>query len=618
MAKEITFKIVADANQAATEAKSLKQQLREATKEAQNLIAAGKENTDAYRKARTEVAQLQDKLRDFNDELKALDPGAKFQAIAGVAQGIAGGFQAAQGAMALFGQESEDVQKALLKVQSAMALAQGIDQIREFGKYWNLAKLAIGNGVQALGKLRVALISTGIGAAAVAIGLIVANFDKLKEAVEKNSKGFENFKTALKFLTPPLYAVIRGIEWIIKNFHELKKVASGVLASIAESFSVLGDIIGELISGEFSKAVDTAKTFGSRVSQAYTDGYLEAEKEEALEREEALLESQKKAHERQLKLLEAQGKDTYAFKKKMLEDELRLVELQKGKESDEYKDAYLNLQLLEIEHQKKLADIKKAADDKATADYFERLRAETERQQGLAQIQEDYANLNKEKEQANLDTINDFSKRRIEIESFSAEEQKKLRDKRIADELAAEQALTNAKLQLATDSVNLISNLGNLLIQDQKKLEAFNKKAALIQIAVDTAKALSSALATANAPTADNVASGGLAGIAKYIALAGTITANALRAKQILQSGGSSGSAPSLGGAVNIPKSTTSLPSTNAPDVGGSTTVGSQRVSNQSGQGAGEGGQFKIYVTETDISDTQKRVGTIKQKAKVF
>jgi hypothetical protein len=46
-------------------------------------------------------------------------------------QGVAGGFSAVQGAMGLLGGESEDVEKMLLKVNSAMALSQGINSVLE-------------------------------------------------------------------------------------------------------------------------------------------------------------------------------------------------------------------------------------------------------------------------------------------------------------------------------------------------------------------------------------------------------------------------------------------------------------------------------------------------------
>ena len=596
MAKEIAFKIVADANQAASEAKTLKQQLREATKEAQNLIAAGQENTEAYRKARNEVAQLQDKLRDFNDELKALDPGAKFQAIAGIATGIAGGFQAAQGAMALFGKESEDVQKALLKVQSAMALAQGIDQVRELGKSFGLAKTAILGGVEGLGRMKTALIATGVGAFALAIGAIASNWEKVKEWIDKT---------------------IPSLGGVANLFDNIKKVGMGTLNSIIEGFKVFGEVVGNVFTGEFSKAAETAGEFGARVSKAYTEGYKEEEKKQAEDREATLLESQTKAHERQLKLLEAQGKDTYALKKKMLEEELRLLEIQQGKEVDAYKDKYIELQLLEIEHNNKLAEIQKQKEQKDTDAWFNRYNQQVAQSQFEKQISIDKANLEKQDQEASIANITAYGQKKIQIATFDAEAQKKITQQRAEAEFNAEMQLANAKISIAESSLNAISSLGSLIIKDQQKLEKFNKTAALIQIGIDTAKAISAAVAASSANPA-NATTFGAAGIAQFAATAAQIFANIAKAKQILSSGGNN-AAPTLSTASVAPISGGGFSSPSAPSLGGGqTTVGGVGVTNQQGQGATSGGQFKIFVTETDISDTQHRVGTIKQKAKVF
>lgn len=57
---------------------------------------------------------------------------AKFEGIQKVSAGVASGFAAIQGAAALLGAENEDLQKALLKVQSAMAIAQGIGGLKDF------------------------------------------------------------------------------------------------------------------------------------------------------------------------------------------------------------------------------------------------------------------------------------------------------------------------------------------------------------------------------------------------------------------------------------------------------------------------------------------------------
>ena len=596
MAKEVSLKIVADASKATEAAKGLKQQLKEATKEAQALVASGDTSSKAYKEATKRVAELKDELQDFNDEVKALDPGQKFQTIAGVATSIAGGFQAAQGAMALFGAESKDVEKALLKVQAATALAQGIDQVREFGKYFGLAKDAIGNSIKSLFTLRGALIATGIGAFSVAVGVLIANWKDLVSWIDKT------------------FPALGGLGNL---FDRIKKIAMGSLGSIIESFKVVGEVIGNVFKGEFSKAVDVAGTFGTRVSQAYTKAYIEENNKQAAEREAKLLEGMIKTHEREVKLIEAQGKDSYAAKKKLLEEELRLLEFQKTKESNEYKDKYLELQILEIEHQKKISDIKKKAEEKATADFFNNLKLEYEKQQGLNQIKEDAAKIDEDRNKKTLENVTAFANKKIEIATFDAEKQKEIvaeRNKQIFNE---EIAIANARLQVASDITNGLTALGNAFIKDQKKLEKFNKAAALIQIGIDTAKAISALVAASNANPANAVTFGG-AGIAQFGAGLAQILTNIAKAKQILSSSSSGSSTPTLGGGGGIPSAGGSnMPQTNAP--GGFTSdVSGQRVTNQSGEGANQQGQFRVYVLESDITATQDGVAGIKRKAKVM
>jgi hypothetical protein len=596
MAKEVSLKIVADASKATEAAKGLKQQLKEATKEAQALVASGDTSSKAYKEATKRVAELKDELQDFNDEVKALDPGQKFQTIAGVATSIAGGFQAAQGAMALFGAESKDVEKALLKVQAATALAQGIDQVREFGKYFGLAKDAIGNSIKSLFTLRGALIATGIGAFSVAVGVLIANWKDLVSWIDKT------------------FPALGGLGNL---FDRIKKIAMGSLGSIIESFKVVGEVIGNVFKGEFSKAVDVAGTFGTRVSQAYTKAYIEENNKQAAEREAKLLEGMIKTHEREVKLIEAQGKDSYAAKKKLLEEELKLLEFQKTKESNEYKDKYLELQILEIEHQKKISDIKKKAEEKATADFFNNLKLEYEKQQGLNQIKEDAAKIDEDRNKKTLENVTAFANKKIEIATFDAEKQKEIvaeRNKQIFNE---EIAIANARLQVASDITNGLTALGNAFIKDQKKLEKFNKAAALIQIGIDTAKAISALVAASNANPANAVTFGG-AGIAQFGAGLAQILTNIAKAKQILSSSSSGSSTPTLGGGGGIPSAGGSnMPQTNAP--GGFTSdVSGQRVTNQSGEGANQQGQFRVYVLESDITATQDGVAGIKRKAKVM
>jgi len=170
-----------------TTVKNFKQQLREAKNEAQQMVATFGEFSNEALAAQQKVANLSDQMEDFNDRVKALNPD-KFAKVQTVVSGIANGFSAAQGAMALFGAESEDLQKTLVKVQGAMALAQGLEGLGKVQQQFLTIGKTIGGqvltAIRSFGTtLKSTLISTGIGAFVVLLGTIVAYWDDIKEAV---------------------------------------------------------------------------------------------------------------------------------------------------------------------------------------------------------------------------------------------------------------------------------------------------------------------------------------------------------------------------------------------------------------------------------------------------
>jgi hypothetical protein len=170
-----------------TVVKNFKTQLKEAKNEAQLMVQTFGEFSAEALAAQKKVAELSDKMEDFNDRVKALNPD-KFAKVQTVVQGISRGFQAGQGAMALFGAESEDLQKQLVKVQGAMALADGLEGL---GKVQQQFKTLAKDGIQALVKsfstLKGAIISTGIGVLVIALGYLIANFDKLGLSVKSDA-----------------------------------------------------------------------------------------------------------------------------------------------------------------------------------------------------------------------------------------------------------------------------------------------------------------------------------------------------------------------------------------------------------------------------------------------
>jgi hypothetical protein len=182
--------------------KSLKAQIREATNEAVALAQKFGALSPEAIAATKRVAELKDQMEDFNQRVAALNPD-KFAAIGTVVKGLAGGIQAAQGAMALFGSESEDVQKALLKVQGAMAFAQGVDQLMQMqNSFGALATKIKGPVIAAFTTLRGALMAVGIGILVAGVAALIANFDKVSDWISKSwfgslARGIASAFTAL-------------------------------------------------------------------------------------------------------------------------------------------------------------------------------------------------------------------------------------------------------------------------------------------------------------------------------------------------------------------------------------------------------------------------------------
>ena len=176
-------KIILDAD-----VKPLKKQLREATLELQEARQKFGELSDEAVLAAQKVANIRDEIQGANEAAQLFDPGARFQALTNAASTAAGGIAAAQGALALFGGESEDVEKALLKVQSAMALSQGLSQLKDIGKVGDELILSFRGLTAGANGFKKALISTGIGALVVAVGLLVAYWEDIVALVGGVSK----------------------------------------------------------------------------------------------------------------------------------------------------------------------------------------------------------------------------------------------------------------------------------------------------------------------------------------------------------------------------------------------------------------------------------------------
>jgi len=182
--------------------------------------------------------------------------------------------------------------------------------------------------------------------------------------------------------------------------------------------------------------------------------------------------------------------------------------------------------------------------------------------------------------------------------------------------IEAAQKERDARLQLAADIANGIQTVGAAFIKDQKKLEKFNKSMALVQIGIDTGKAISSLVAASNANSLNGVTAGA-AGVAQFATGIIQIATNIAKAKQILTSGGTPTSGGGGGGgtggggesanvAQSVPQAAQLFGSANAGgtmSAGGTTNESSMTVT--------------AVVSETQVTNVQNKINKINKNAEL-
>ncbi|WP_455994809.1 hypothetical protein [Porphyromonas endodontalis] len=112
---------------------SLRTQIRNLKEEMANLVANGiDEQSDAYKRLVNELGRLQDIQGDISAQGKILaNDQSSFQGMLSGLSGLTGAFSAASGAAALFGQENEELQRVMAKVQAIMAITMGMQQVSQ-------------------------------------------------------------------------------------------------------------------------------------------------------------------------------------------------------------------------------------------------------------------------------------------------------------------------------------------------------------------------------------------------------------------------------------------------------------------------------------------------------
>jgi len=276
---------------------------------------------------------------------------------------------------------------------------------------------------------------------------------------------------------------------------------------------------------------------------------------------------------------------------------------------------------VEIEKQKKL-DEEKLANEKRVADQLKaykesELLKEEELDELIYQSKLTAQQKELEANQYKFDELKAqyerYGKDTTDLIAQQKEEEDKINAKYTLAEIEKAKQVRDTKIQFANDIANGITAIGGMFIKDQKKLEKFNKASALVQIGIDTAKAISSLVAMSQANPANAVTGGG-AGIAQFASGIVQIITNVAKAKSLL-SNPSSTPSPDSGG--DPPDSNTSVTmATPALQMFGQ----GNNLNTQGGTKSANANQNMVVtaiVSESDITNTQTKLSKLQKSAEL-
>ena len=293
MASETIKLLEIDTNPAQTSIKDLRKQLKGFKDEMANL----EEGSDAFLEVANKAGQVKHQIDEINESIKGAssDFGDMVGNVTNVAAGITGAFQAVAGGLQAMGVESEAIDQAIAKMQGLMAVTQGLSAIDDGIKSFGKLTTAINTSSKSLGKFKTALIGTGLGALVVVLGSIIANWDEFSKSIGISESAMQKFGDVMK----------------------------GVLNSALSMIGGVGKAISRLITGDFKGAGEAIKE-GFAVQKNFQAGVQKAEEdrtkkqlEEALKRIQIEREEAEKRAKEYQEMIDKRIAENKRFKKEV-------------------------------------------------------------------------------------------------------------------------------------------------------------------------------------------------------------------------------------------------------------------------------------------------------------
>ena len=441
----------------------LNQEIARLNDELENTSRSTEEGRKKIKALGQDINKLQSEVQGVEQSFAEVDIGA----FVGEVGKVAAGLGAAGLALSSFGSENEQVAEILEKTNAILALAATAEAIYTVTQKESQIALAakqagtlaaaaaqtaytavIGTSTGALKLFRLALVSTGIGAIVVAVGLLIANWDKLTSAVT-------NFVEKSEGLTK-LFDFIRNII----------PAVTGAIKAFFTQFTQIAGSVGKILKGIFTLDLNAIKEGVSQATSILKEGAAAGVREaEQARREAQELENRKNKQELldyeadRLAIVSDNEEEIFRAKQKAARNSLRATQLEFGKDSEEYRKAYLDLlKLQEDFNDKQEAERKKSAE--------ERRKKRKEANAALLKAQADY------------------EKKRLSIFELSAEEQFQAIDENLKNELRTIKSSAKSKAEVSTASAT--AELDALaakakIIEQQQKTELENAKIAFEQ-----------------------------------------------------------------------------------------------------------------------------------------
>jgi hypothetical protein len=534
-----------------------------------------------------------------------------------------------------------------MKTQAAMAILNGVQSIANVlnkdaalgdlvaAKAKGVFTAAVGASSGALKIFRLALISTGVGAVVVAVGMLVANFDKVTEAVTKFVSGSPALTRVLKFIGDTFTSIGESLGFVedktTKNLRTQIEAAEKQKRLLEAQGKDTAKVEGEILTMK----LDLAKRTKEGVNEA-EEAITLFNAEQIFKREEA----EKKAAEKKGELDKAAAAKAKEAAKAAAQIQVELnqelenlqaqnianeearalaqLEVERNRARQQLVDKKASDALL-IEFDKQTESQRKAITDQAQADRDAKAKEDNDKQIANAKVVADAL------QQARIDSIkNEFERAQAELE---IQRQAKLEELTLAgasnaELLAVNQAFAdksveiakdaaekskaaksdevNAALKVTRDSISAINDLiqsaaGKSEAQQKKAFES-NKKANIAMALIDTYLGASQVfVSTIGGPIIKGIATAAaiVAGLARVNAIRRTTFQSS--SPQSVSSGGGSIPTGGSGGQQQPPAAFT-------PNVTNPNPTG------QPNPQGGQNGTTRVIVVESDIRRVTTRV----------